>query len=136
MKIFLDTNVLVSALTTRGLCWDLLNEAAKDPACELLVSESVLIEFTRTLTVKFGAPPEKALQAVVAIRQLAAVVSPGEPLTIPIPDPDDAPILASALAAKTDLFVTGDKALLDLATVAGAAIVSPRECWLKLRGSE
>ena len=122
MKIFLETNVLVSALTTRGLCWDLLNEAAKDPVCELLVSEAVLTEFTRTLTVKLKAPPEKVSQA-------------GAPLTIPIPDPDDAPILASALAARADLFVTGDKALLDLAAVAGTAIVSPRECWIKLRGT-
>lgn len=135
MKIFLDTNVLVSALTTRGLCWDLLNEAAKDPVCELLVSEAVLTEFTRTLTVKLKAPPEKVSQAVAGIRQLAAVAPEGAPLTIPIPDPDDAPILASALAARADLFVTGDKALLDLAAVAGTAIVSPRECWIKLRGT-
>lgn len=111
-----------------------LNEAAKDYACDLLVSEMVLTEFSRTLTVKFKVPPEKTLQAVTGIRQLAEVVSQGGPLATPIPDPDDAPIVASALAAGADLFVTGDKALLDLGAVAGMTIASPRECWLNLRG--
>jgi putative PIN family toxin of toxin-antitoxin system len=135
MKIFLDTNVLVSALTTRGLCWDLLNVATADPICELLVSEAVITEFTRTLTVKFGAPLEKARQAAAGIRQLAAVVPESAALALSIPDRDDAPILASALAAGADFFVTDDKALLELGAVERLVIVSPRECWLKLRGA-
>jgi len=134
VRIFLDTNVLVSALTTRGLCWDLLNEVAKDYFCELLVSEAVLTEFSRTLTVKFKTPPEKALQAVAGIRQLTELVPQGERGSASAPAPDDAPILASALAAKADLFVTGDKALLELGAITGMVIASPRECWLKLRG--
>lgn len=135
MRIFLDTNILVSALVARGLCWDLLNGAAVGYTCDLLVSGAVLTELTQVLTDKFKIPYEKTMQALVEIRQLVEVVPEGEPLTTPIPDPDDVPILASALAAGADLFVTGDKALLGLGSIGSTAIVSPRECWLRLRES-
>ena len=136
MRIFLDTNILVSALTVRGLCWDLLNGAAVGYTCDLLVSDAVLTELTQVLTSKFKIPSEKTMQALIEIRQLVEVAPEGEPLTMPIPDPDDVPILASALAARADLFVTGDKTLLGLGSIGDTVIVSPRECWLKLRETE
>jgi hypothetical protein len=37
-----------------------------------------------------------------------------------------------ALAGGSDLFVTGDRALLDLGDVRGLPIVSPRDAWARL----
>ena len=48
----------------------------------------------------------------------------------------DIPILACALAANADVFVTGDQALLDLRAVDGLSIVSPRQLWSQLSGLE
>lgn len=49
-----------------------------------------------------------------------------------ISDPDDAPIVACALAAHTDLFVTGDKTLLAIQSVGAMSIVSPRQMYERL----
>lgn len=43
-----------------------------------------------------------------------------------VADPDDDAVLASALAAKADLLVSGDRALLNLKHFHGIPIVSPR----------
>ena len=56
------------------------------------------------------------------------------PLAIPIPDSDDAPIVACALAALADIFVTGDKALLGIRKIDNMPIVSPRQLWQLLSG--
>lgn len=50
MKVFLDTNVLVSAFATRGLCADVLRQVLAEH--ELLVGERVLREVRRVLRVK------------------------------------------------------------------------------------
>jgi predicted nucleic acid-binding protein len=49
-----------------------------------------------------------------------------------ISDPDDAPIVACALAAGAELFVTGDKALLAMQSVGAMSVVSPREMYERL----
>ena len=48
----------------------------------------------------------------------------------PVRDEDDARVLASAMAAKADGLVTGDKDLLDVAAhVSGLTITDPRGFW-------
>ena len=42
MKVFLDTNVLIAAFATRGLCADMFCLAATDH--ELLIGAAVLVE--------------------------------------------------------------------------------------------
>ena len=52
------------------------------------------------------------------------------PSPIPVRDEDDQWVLASALAAKADVLVTGDKDLLDVAhEVSGLTITDPRGFW-------
>ncbi len=51
------------------------------------------------------------------------------PPDTPVPDPDDLPILGCALGAAADVFVTGDKPLLDLNEVQNMPVVSPRGLW-------
>jgi predicted nucleic acid-binding protein len=47
VRIFLDTNVLASAIATRGLCAELFEGIIADH--ELLISREVLRELERTL---------------------------------------------------------------------------------------
>ena len=51
-----------------------------------------------------------------------------------LPDPDDKPIVASALAGNANVFVTGDKALLQLHNVEHLPVVSPGNFWEMLAG--
>lgn len=126
----MDTNVLVSALTTRGFCWDLLELTSIEP--ELLISEAVLSQFVRVLTVKFRVPPETVMAAVEYLRTITVLAPESQTVSAGIPDPDDAPILASAASAGADLFITGDKALLDLRHMEHMTILPPRSAWQRL----
>ena len=53
MKVFLDTNVLVSAFMARGLCADLFRYVLAEH--EVLTGEVSLVEFRRILRHKFVA---------------------------------------------------------------------------------
>lgn len=133
MKVFLDTNVLVSALTTRGLCWELLNVAAVE--YNLTLADLVFVELERVLTEKFGMPTALAESIELNLRELAEITPPAMALQgVTIDDPDDAPILATAHSAGAAYFVTGDKILLELKQIGKMHIVSPREIWRILSG--
>lgn len=130
MRLFFDTNVLVSALTTRGLCAELF--AAGLLSHDLATCHAVLHELERILADKFRLPAPVVAGYLALLQERAELVE--SQTTLPeSPDPDDAPILACALAGRADLFVTGDKALLDMNTLEAMPIVSPRECWERLR---
>lgn len=127
MRVFLDANVLASALATRGLCADLFEAVLAEH--DLLTCRAVLDELARILTRKFRMPEELAQSYGELIENAAEVIAEAFPITTPIPDPDDLPILAASRAGEAECFVTGDKALLELGTVEGMPILSPRQFW-------
>jgi uncharacterized protein len=131
VRVFLDTNVLASAVATRGLCADVLREVLTSH--ELLISAQVLSELKRVLRTKFGVAQDLVDDFVSLMRQDAVLARPGSPPPVEIEDQDDLPILSAAISAKADVFVTGDKELLALTQIDDLAILSPREFWEKLR---
>lgn len=135
MRVFPDTNILVSAMVTRGLCEDLLRLLVQGHLrgqMELLIGASVMDELERILQDKLGADRETLALARALLAEGLKVPHGEHPATSIVPDPDDIPVLGCALAAKTDIFVTGDKALLNLKVVEGMAILSPRQMWERL----
>ena len=134
MKVFPDTNVWLSGLLGSGLCARLF-DALVMADCDIIVGESVLEEFFRIAESKFRMPNDDITSLIVFMREQTVVPCVEMPME-GIPDPDDAPIIAAALAAGADLFVTGDKALLELGQVEGLPIVTPRAAFLTLRGLE
>jgi putative PIN family toxin of toxin-antitoxin system len=131
MKIFLDTNVLVSAAATRGLCADVLREVLTSQ--ELIISLLILNELKMALHQKLQVPNELIDEFIGMIQQDAHFATPGKLPDIWIQDKDDLMILSSALNGNADLFVTGDKELLDLGKVENMEIVSPRMFWEKMK---
>jgi putative PIN family toxin of toxin-antitoxin system len=132
VRIFLDTNVLVSALTARGLSADLVRAILADH--ELLTGEVNLAELRRVLRERFRATASHLTAVEALLRQQVVVPKPRQPAALAIRDPDDRWVLASAVAGEADLLVTGDKDLLEVADRAPVPIVSPRGCWERLRG--
>lgn len=133
MKVFLDTNVLISSLTTRGLCSDLLQRIIADH--ELIVCDAVLKELERILTDKFHLPQSLLAAYLQLLREEATIVEAEKMPHLPkISDPDDRPIVACAIIARANVFVTGDKALLDLGRIDDLPILSPRQFWQDLLG--
>jgi len=131
VKVFLDTNVLASALATRGLCAELFEAVLQSH--ELLVSPPVLRELERVLPAKLGQSKQITMEFIDLLKVYATIVK-SVSLAVSLPDPDDEPIVASALSGKAQVFVTGDKALLELGKVEGLPIVSPRKFWEILAG--
>ncbi len=132
MKIFLDTNVLVSAYTARGICADLLRHILAEH--ELLTGEVNLVELRRVLRDRFHALPAVIDAVESELRDETIVPKPAKPSPVPVRDPDDRWVLASAVAGNADLLVTGDEDLLAVAGEASIVIVNPRGCWERLRG--
>ena len=133
MKVFLDTNVLISAFAARGLCADLMRLLLAEH--EVLTGEINLTEFRCVLVERFKAPTAHADLAESLLREQTIVPKPSGLLSIEVRDPDDGWVLASAVAGGAQLLVTGDQDLLVIADRAPLPILAPRQAWEHLRGS-
>ena len=132
MRVFFDTNVLISAYTSRGLSAELFRLVLTGH--ELLTGEVNLLEFRRVLIQRFKVSLSEVETAEAELRVHTIVPKPDTVLDLKIRDVDDTWVLASAVEAQCDALVTGDKDLLDVAESAPIPILSPRECWQLLRG--
>ena len=131
MRVFLDTNVLVSAFATRGLCADVLRTVLTEH--ELMVSEMVLAELERVLQTRMGVPGPTVQTIITFLRRFPIAPVPADMPQLPIRDPDDRPILAAALGADVDVFITGDRELLALEGQVAMTVTDPRGFWNLLR---
>lgn len=132
MRVFLDTNVLVSGFATRGLSADLVRLLLAEH--ELLTGEVVLEETRRVLTEKFGVPGDTADQIESLLRRRHVEPVPDSKPPVEVRDPDDEIVLASAIAAEAEILITGDKDLLDVAgRVDALRIMTPRTFWEEVR---
>jgi putative PIN family toxin of toxin-antitoxin system len=130
VKVFLDTNVVVSALATRGLCADLFHAILAEH--ELVLGETVLEEVREVLGRKLRVPRDTLVELEALLRAQAVVV-PTQAVN-PLRDLDtaDAAVMAEALASGADVPVSGDQDLLALAKPP-LKVVSPRGLWDELR---
>ena len=122
--------MLMAAFAARGLCADVLRLAATDH--ELLIGAPVLVEVRRILETKLRMPAPARNEVLQVLRRFVQVPAAKTPIALGIDDPDDEWVVACAIAASADVFVTGDKALLGLHRVQNLPIVSPREFWTRL----
>lgn len=130
MKIALDTNVVVSAVATRGLCADLVQLILLEH--ELVVGETVLAELRVVLHRKLKLPETTIdeVESFLRRRAIVAATSVGHP--IGDLDAADAAVLAEAVSASADVLVTGDGEVLNVAD-SPIKVVSPRGLWDLLR---
>jgi putative PIN family toxin of toxin-antitoxin system len=131
VKVALDTNVLVSAFATRGLCADLLRVVLAEH--QVVLGEAVLRETARVLATKFGVPADAVADVDAFLRQQAELVTDAPRLAIRMRDTDDIAILSEAVAGCAAVLVTGDQDLLAVAAKAPLQIVTPRGFWELLR---
>jgi putative PIN family toxin of toxin-antitoxin system len=124
VKVVLDTNVLVAAFATRGLCEAVLEVCLAGH--DIVLSEPILKELRRHLRGKLKVPRVQAQAIVAFLREHAAVVAPATVPADACRDRTDLAVLGTALAAEADCLVTGDRDLLDLREFRGTAVLSPR----------
>lgn len=73
MKAVFDTNVLVAAFITEGICSKLLIRA-RQGQFQLIISRFILKEFERTLSKKLSASKEQVKEAIKLISEAAHII--------------------------------------------------------------
>ncbi len=124
MKAVFDTNVLVAAFVTEGVCAKLLGRARRKQL-NLVISPFIAKEFENVLLKKFSASKEQIRTATKLISEAAQIVSHESMVSSICRDPDDDQILSCALSAEADYLVTGDRDLLELKEFHGIKILTP-----------
>jgi putative PIN family toxin of toxin-antitoxin system len=134
VRIFFDTNVLASALAyPNGLCSKLLAEAFEKHEVE--VSEYVLEELNRILVQKLYRSQREVDGWIAELREYSTILSEVPLLSIPLRDPNDLPILSTAVRSGSDVLVSGDKDFLDMENPP-IRIMSPRALYDLLKSTE
>jgi putative PIN family toxin of toxin-antitoxin system len=131
VKVALDTNVLVSAFATRGLCADVFNLVLAEH--ELIVGPAVLSELRAVLRGKLMVPERVVDEVVALIHERAVVVGTAVSADVAIRDADDAAVLAEAMGGSAEVLVTGDRDLLVISQKLPIRILTPRGFWDSLR---
>ena len=134
MKVFLDTNVWLSATVFAGLCEDVVLQCAERGW--LVSSPLIRAEAHEVLRRKFALQP-KACDLFDAVWNGAALIEDqNEP-----EDDNDERLIRAAVKARVDVFVTGDKRVLSWAlkppnrlSLGDLVIATPREAWTLLFG--
>ncbi len=127
VKVVLDTNVWVSAFAAHGLCEELVRDLLVSTSDEVLSTPLVWAELHAVLVRKLKLDEA----GLTAVRRLF-----GAARSVPdIPDDGsdaDSRLVAAAMAAGADLFVTGDRGLIEAHGGRGLQIATPREAWAVL----
>lgn len=128
MRAVFDTNVLIAAFLTEGVCSTLLVRARRGE-CELILSTDIIREFERTLQRKFLlSQAELSGVRKVLAEATKEVLQKVNPIAPVCRAPDDDRILACAHdGAHADYIVTGDEDLLVLTRYDTVHIVTPRD---------
>jgi putative PIN family toxin of toxin-antitoxin system len=127
LNIVLDTNVLVAGLLSPfGPCGEIVRMVSSgEPA--LCFDARILSEYNDVLKrPKFRFEPDKvdALVDFIATRGQVVATSP---LPGSLPDPDDEPFLAVAIAGRVACLVTGNRSHFPDRLRQGVPLLSPRE---------
>ena len=125
MRVVLDSNIYVSALTLPGGNADGALSAALNGTYVALLSEPILGETLGVLGRKFSRDKEELARVALFLSELAEHVSPRRRIEVLTDEPDNR-VLECVAEGRADLIVTGDRALLRLGSFEGVEIVSLR----------
>jgi putative PIN family toxin of toxin-antitoxin system len=126
LKAVFDTNVLIAAFLTEGVCSGLLSRARKH-VFRLILCDDIIGEFKGVLTEKFNLSPVEISEIISIVSEAASEIR--RELS-PVPricrDKNDDMIIACAVDAAADYIVTGDEDLLVLKKHKNIIIINPR----------
>jgi putative PIN family toxin of toxin-antitoxin system len=120
-----DTNVLIAAIITEGICSKLLRRA-RAGEFSLISCPFILKELQRILSKKFRLSNKDRASTIEPINEaICQVIEHSLKITNICRDADDDNIIACAAAAKADYLVTGDSDLLEIKGYQGVKIITP-----------
>ena len=125
MRIILDSNVIISALTTQGLSSRVLDLCIDKHV--IFISSWILNEVTRILSNKFKIESEKLIRIIKFIKSATSNIEPKGKKPTHCRDEDDNNILHLAKYVHAELIITGDEDLLILKEYEDTKIITPRQ---------
>lgn len=126
MKAVFDTNVLIAAFLTEGLCSGLLLRARKQ-AFNLVLCDDIIGEFQGILTNKFKLSSSDISEITTIVTEATSeILHQTASLGRICRDPNDDMVIACAVDANADYIVTGDEDLLILKRYKDIVIINPR----------
>jgi uncharacterized protein len=134
MRLVLDTNVIVAAFATQGLCHALL-ELCLDQH-EIVLSDEILKEVAGALHKKLKVPPAVVKDTTDYLVSHASIQKTKRLPKRVSRDPSDDHVLALAEQSKADYVISGDEDLLVLKKHVGIPIVLPRQFWEILKNKK
>lgn len=127
MKVFFDTNVLISAFIAHGASSEVFEYCLS--SCRVFTTQFVLDETRKVLSPEFRFSPA-VVEEICGFLSGNLELVEAEPLDEPIcRDPDDEFILSGALSAAVDCLITGDEDLLVIEEYKGIRILKPGDFW-------
>ena len=127
MRVFFDTNVLVAAFISRGICAELFEYCLTRH--EILTTEWVLGEYHRALREKFSFDKHLTEESLLFLKRNLTVVKAQTLKKKVCRDADDDKIIAGALSGKAACLITGDRDLLILKKFKNITIIPPKDFW-------
>lgn len=127
MKIVFDSNVLISAFATVGTSKEVFEYCALSHT--VISSPYILNEILRGLTKKLKFQLQEAMGVIGFLKKFISIVSPRATGLIKFQDNKDIPLLELIQEVEADIFITGDKKLLDLKRWGKTKIISPSGFW-------
>lgn len=139
MKIVLDTNIVVSGLLqSQGNPAQVL-ALVLSGIIQICHDERIFAEYAEVLArPRFKFNPKRVRETLNKIEMDGLVVDASEQTDLDLPDADDEPFLAVALAAAADFLVTGNLSDYPPDKRRGCVVISPAafmEHWRKLQGT-
>lgn len=126
IRVTADTNIYISALNFGGMPERVLT-LARNGLLELAISDAILSEIARVLTVKFRWASGPVRDALLEIAAYTKRIKPTKRVDVVLQDPTDNRILECAIEASSEWIVSGDTHLLQLVQHAGIRILTPSE---------
>lgn len=132
MKVFFDTNVLISAFIAHGASSEVLEYCLS--SCRVFTTHFVLDETRKVLSSNFRFPPD-LVEEICGFLSSNLELIEAEPLDeTNCRDPDDDFILSGALSAAVDCLMTGDEDLFVIEEYKGMLILKPGDFWRYEKG--
>jgi putative PIN family toxin of toxin-antitoxin system len=125
VRVVLDSNIYVSALTFPGGSGDAAIGALLDGRYTALISESILGEVLGVLGRKFSRDVDELARVALFLSELTEHVDPASRISVLDDEPDNR-VLECAVSGRADMIVTGDRAMLSLGTFKDIEVVSLR----------
>jgi putative PIN family toxin of toxin-antitoxin system len=128
VKIVFDTNVYISAILNKGKTRNAMIGAFASEDMEVLISEPILREIEKVLTLKFHRDSWEVSAILIALRQNTTLIQPDFEISVIKKDETDNRILECAVAGNAKYIISGDRHHIQpLIEYHGIRILTPAE---------